>query len=110
MSEEIRYLALENKSLQNRLADQQQQYSLKIHEVLSDLDSARKEMVSHAFVSLPFVQGRAADVLLTSQKRGGLDSARPSAAVRRSPAASPPPLLGHRPPPHQACATRRDST
>ncbi|XP_036081562.1 centrosomal protein of 72 kDa isoform X4 [Rousettus aegyptiacus] len=44
MSEEIRYLALENKSLQNRLADQQQQYSLKIHEVLSDLDSARKEM------------------------------------------------------------------
>ncbi|XP_024906266.1 centrosomal protein of 72 kDa isoform X5 [Pteropus alecto] len=44
VNEEISYLALENKSLQNRLADQQQQYSLKIHEVVSDLERARKEM------------------------------------------------------------------
>ncbi|XP_039698786.1 centrosomal protein of 72 kDa isoform X3 [Pteropus medius] len=44
VNEEISYLALENKSLQNRLADQQQQYSLKIHEVVSDLEHARKEM------------------------------------------------------------------
>lgn len=77
MNEEISYLALENKSLQSRLADQQQQYSLKIHEVLADLDRARKETVSSPLCA--FCSRTGASVPLASQARGGLDSARPSA-------------------------------
>ena len=48
LSEEINYLTLENKSLQNHLLEQQQQYSGKISEVVSELNNTRKEMVSHA--------------------------------------------------------------
>lgn len=47
-SEEINYLTLENKSLQNHLVEQQQQYSEKMNEVVSELNNTRKEMVSHA--------------------------------------------------------------
>lgn len=47
-SEEINYLTLENKSLQNHLVEQQQQYSEKMSEVVSELNNTRKEMVSHA--------------------------------------------------------------
>lgn len=89
--------------MQNRLADQQQQYSLKIHEVLSDLDRARKEMVSPAFV-----RRWGAGVLLTSQKRG-VDSAHPSAAVL--PSRIPNPLLTRLAPPAETpawlCVTPR---
>lgn len=48
VSEEINYLTLENKSLQNHLVEQQQQYSEKMNEVVSELNNTRKEMVSHA--------------------------------------------------------------
>ncbi|XP_054434339.1 centrosomal protein of 72 kDa [Pteronotus mesoamericanus] len=44
MSEEISYLTLENKSLQNHLLEQQQQYSEKISKVVSELNNTRKEM------------------------------------------------------------------
>ncbi|XP_036918826.1 centrosomal protein of 72 kDa [Sturnira hondurensis] len=44
LSEEISYLTLENKSLQNHLLQQQQQYSEKISEVVSELNNTRKEM------------------------------------------------------------------
>ncbi|XP_053769535.1 centrosomal protein of 72 kDa isoform X2 [Desmodus rotundus] len=44
LSEEINYLTLENKSLQNHLLEQQQQYSGKISEVVSELNNTRKEM------------------------------------------------------------------
>ncbi|XP_036164132.1 centrosomal protein of 72 kDa [Myotis myotis] len=43
-SEEINYLTLENKSLQNHLVEQQQQYSEKMSEVVSELNNTRKEM------------------------------------------------------------------
>ncbi|CAK6444238.1 unnamed protein product [Pipistrellus nathusii] len=43
-SEEINYLTLENKSLQNHLVEQQQQYSEKMNEVVSELNNTRKEM------------------------------------------------------------------
>ncbi|XP_032271235.1 centrosomal protein of 72 kDa [Phoca vitulina] len=44
VSEEISYLTLENKSLQKHLAEQQQQYRVKMSEVVSELSDARKEM------------------------------------------------------------------
>ncbi|XP_045704009.1 centrosomal protein of 72 kDa isoform X2 [Phyllostomus hastatus] len=44
LSEEINYLTLENKSLQKHLLEQQQQYSEKISEVVSELNNTRKEM------------------------------------------------------------------
>ncbi|KAF6123604.1 centrosomal protein 72 [Phyllostomus discolor] len=44
LSEEISYLTLENKSLQKHLLEQQQQYSEKISEVVSELNNTRKEM------------------------------------------------------------------
>lgn len=46
MSEEISSLTMENKSLQSRLAELQQQYSVKMSEVVSELSDTRKEMVS----------------------------------------------------------------
>ncbi|XP_070102248.1 centrosomal protein of 72 kDa isoform X3 [Equus caballus] len=44
VNEEISYLTLENKSLQKHLAEQQQQHSVKMSEVESELSSTRKEM------------------------------------------------------------------
>ncbi|XP_004440088.1 PREDICTED: centrosomal protein of 72 kDa [Ceratotherium simum simum] len=44
VNEEISYLTLENKSLQKHLAEQQQQYSMKMSEAVSELSSTRKEM------------------------------------------------------------------
>ncbi|XP_021542763.1 centrosomal protein of 72 kDa [Neomonachus schauinslandi] len=44
VSEEISYLTLENKSLQKHLAEQQQQYRVKMSEAVSELSDARKEM------------------------------------------------------------------
>ncbi|XP_038439305.1 centrosomal protein of 72 kDa isoform X1 [Canis lupus familiaris] len=44
VSEEISYLTLENKSLQKHLAEQQQQYRVKINEVASELSNTQKEM------------------------------------------------------------------
>ncbi|KAM5260351.1 centrosomal protein of 72 kDa isoform 5-T5 [Hipposideros larvatus] len=44
LNEEISYLTLENKSLHNALAEQQQQYGAKMSEVVSELNSIRKEM------------------------------------------------------------------
>ncbi|XP_016067753.1 PREDICTED: centrosomal protein of 72 kDa isoform X2 [Miniopterus natalensis] len=44
VNEEISYLTLENKSLQNHLVEQQQQYSEKMSEVVSELNNTRKEM------------------------------------------------------------------
>nr|XP_055164427.1 centrosomal protein of 72 kDa isoform X3 [Nyctereutes procyonoides] len=44
VSEEISYLTLENKSLQKHLAEQQQQYHVKINEVASELSNTQKEM------------------------------------------------------------------
>lgn len=44
VKEDMSYLALENRSLQSHLADQQQQHALKMSEVMSDLHDARKEM------------------------------------------------------------------
>lgn len=46
VSEEVNFLTLENKSLQNHLADQQQQHAQKMSEVMSELHEARQEMVS----------------------------------------------------------------
>lgn len=46
MSEEISSLTMENKSLQSRLAELQQQCSVKMSEVVSELSDTRKEMVS----------------------------------------------------------------
>ncbi|XP_046286286.1 centrosomal protein of 72 kDa isoform X4 [Marmota monax] len=43
-NEEISYLALENKSLQNRLAEHQQQYTTTLSEVTSELSNTRREM------------------------------------------------------------------
>ncbi|XP_047411269.1 centrosomal protein of 72 kDa isoform X1 [Sciurus carolinensis] len=43
-NEEISYLALENKSLHNRLAEHQQQYTTALSEVTSELSSTRREM------------------------------------------------------------------
>ncbi|XP_077874768.1 centrosomal protein of 72 kDa isoform X1 [Ictidomys tridecemlineatus] len=43
-NEEISYLALENKSLQNRLAEHQQQYTTTLNEVTSELSNTRREM------------------------------------------------------------------
>lgn len=48
VSEEINYLTLENRSLQKHLAEQQQQYNMKMSEVASELTNTRKEMVSRA--------------------------------------------------------------
>ena len=48
MSEEISFLTLEKRSLQKLLAEQQQQYSMRMSEVASELSNTRKEMVSHA--------------------------------------------------------------
>ncbi|KAG8512349.1 Centrosomal protein of 72 kDa [Galemys pyrenaicus] len=42
--EEVNYLTLENKSLKSHLAEQQQQHSAKMREVVSALSSAHKEM------------------------------------------------------------------
>lgn len=47
-NEEISYLARENKSLQNRLAEHQQQYTTTLNEVTSELSNTRREMVSGA--------------------------------------------------------------
>lgn len=47
MNEEISYLTLENKSLQKHLAQQQQQHDVRMDELVSELNSTRKEMVSH---------------------------------------------------------------
>ncbi|XP_066099187.1 centrosomal protein of 72 kDa [Saccopteryx bilineata] len=44
VSEEISYLTVKNKSLQNHLVEQQQQYSEKMSEVVAELNNARKEM------------------------------------------------------------------
>ncbi|XP_034854675.1 centrosomal protein of 72 kDa isoform X4 [Mirounga leonina] len=44
VSEEISYLTLENKSLQKHLAEQQQQYRVKMSEAVSELSDVRKEM------------------------------------------------------------------
>lgn len=55
LNEEISYLTLENKALHDRLAEQQQQHGVKMSEVVSELSSTRKEMVSHVLVSFPFV-------------------------------------------------------
>ncbi|KAM5331395.1 centrosomal protein of 72 kDa [Glossophaga mutica] len=44
LNEEISYLTLENKSLQKHLLEQQQQYSEKITEVVSELNNTHKEM------------------------------------------------------------------
>nr|XP_030712468.1 LOW QUALITY PROTEIN: centrosomal protein of 72 kDa [Globicephala melas] len=44
VSEEISSLTMENKSLQSRLAELQQQYSVKMSEVVSELSDTRKEM------------------------------------------------------------------
>ncbi|XP_032965785.1 centrosomal protein of 72 kDa [Rhinolophus ferrumequinum] len=44
LNEEISSLTLENKALHNRLAEQQQQYGVKMSEVASELSSTRKEM------------------------------------------------------------------
>lgn len=44
LNEEISYLTLENKALHDRLAEQQQQYGVKMSEVVSELSSTRKEM------------------------------------------------------------------
>ncbi|XP_040833291.1 centrosomal protein of 72 kDa isoform X6 [Ochotona curzoniae] len=44
VSEEVNFLTLENKSLQNHLADQQQQHAQKMSEVMSELHEARQEM------------------------------------------------------------------
>nr|XP_027799698.1 centrosomal protein of 72 kDa isoform X1 [Marmota flaviventris] len=43
-NEEISYLALENKSLQSRLAEHQQQYTTTLSEVTSQLSNTRREM------------------------------------------------------------------
>ena len=48
VSEEISFLTLEKRSLQKLLAEQQQQYSMRMSEVASELSNTRKEMVSHA--------------------------------------------------------------
>ncbi|XP_052598843.1 centrosomal protein of 72 kDa isoform X1 [Peromyscus californicus insignis] len=42
--EEISYLSLENKSLQSRLAEQQQQYTAAVSKVTAELNSSRKEL------------------------------------------------------------------
>ncbi|XP_027945791.1 centrosomal protein of 72 kDa isoform X8 [Eumetopias jubatus] len=44
VSEEISYLTLENKSLQKHLAEQQQEYRVKMSEAVSELSDMRKEM------------------------------------------------------------------
>lgn len=44
VSEEVNFLTLENKSLQNHLADLQQQHAQKMSEVMSELHEARQEM------------------------------------------------------------------
>ncbi|XP_036135470.1 centrosomal protein of 72 kDa [Molossus molossus] len=44
VNEEIGYLTLENKSLQNHLVEQQQQFSEKMSEVVSELNNTQKEM------------------------------------------------------------------
>ncbi|XP_039093934.1 centrosomal protein of 72 kDa isoform X3 [Hyaena hyaena] len=44
VSEEINYLTLENRSLQKHLAEQQQQYNMKMSEVASELTNTQKEM------------------------------------------------------------------
>ncbi|XP_004411679.1 PREDICTED: centrosomal protein of 72 kDa [Odobenus rosmarus divergens] len=44
VSEEISYLTLENKSLQKHLAEQQQEYRVKMSEAVSELSDTRKEM------------------------------------------------------------------
>lgn len=45
-NEGVSYLTLENKSLQSRLAEQQQQYTTTMNEVTAELNNTRKEMVS----------------------------------------------------------------
>ncbi|KAB1281282.1 Centrosomal protein of 72 kDa [Camelus dromedarius] len=44
VSEEISYLTLENKSLYGHLAELQQQHSVRMHEVVSELGDTRREM------------------------------------------------------------------
>ncbi|XP_058536144.1 centrosomal protein of 72 kDa isoform X2 [Ochotona princeps] len=44
VSEDMNFLTLENKSLQNHLAEQQQQHAQKMSEVMSELHEARQEM------------------------------------------------------------------
>ncbi|XP_025723288.1 centrosomal protein of 72 kDa isoform X4 [Callorhinus ursinus] len=44
VSEEISYLTLENKSLQKHLAEQRQEYRVKMSEAVSELSDMRKEM------------------------------------------------------------------
>lgn len=46
MCEELSYLTLENESLQKRLAEQQQQYRVKMSEAASELSNAQREVVS----------------------------------------------------------------
>lgn len=81
VSEEISYLTLENKSLQKHLAEQQQQYRVKINEVASELSNTQKEMVSvllHYFYSC--TQG-----VSTSEIRGALPLSCRQAAAAGSP-------------------------
>ncbi|CAH6787452.1 Cep72 [Phodopus roborovskii] len=42
--EELNYLSLENKSLQSRLAEQQQQYTATLGKVIAELNNSRKEL------------------------------------------------------------------
>lgn len=58
MNEEISYLTLENKSLQKHLAQQQQQHDVRTDELVSELNSTRKEMVSHTPHCFLLVTGR----------------------------------------------------
>ncbi|XP_008575206.1 PREDICTED: centrosomal protein of 72 kDa [Galeopterus variegatus] len=44
VNEEMRCLTLENKSLQSHLAEQQQQYTMKLSEVMSELSATRKDV------------------------------------------------------------------
>lgn len=49
MNEEISSLTLENKSLHSRLTELQQQYGVKMTEVVLELSDTRKEMVCSVY-------------------------------------------------------------
>lgn len=74
MNEEIHSLTLEKKSLQSHLAEQQN--SVKMSEVLSELSHVQEEVVSLACVVFAFVHRQGESTALTSQT-GPLSSALP---------------------------------
>lgn len=57
VSEEIGYLTLENKSLHSHLGELQRQCGAKLSEVVLELGSTRKEMVSPSCLFLLLTQG-----------------------------------------------------